>query len=91
MKTKNKSDLRKACSDEEENKRLSVSACRKILGKEAENLSDEKVIEIRDYFYRLAAMTHEDYQSKMNETPVINLEHYKTEKNEKESRYLRTG
>ena len=91
MKTKKKSDLRKVCKDDEENKRLSLSACRKILGEEAESLSDKKVIEIRDYLYRLAAMTYEDYQNKTSEAPVINLEHYKTEKNEKESHYLRAG
>jgi hypothetical protein len=90
MKTKFNTDFRIIKGEEAE--KLSVSQCRKILAEEACELNDEEIIEIRDYFYHLAAITMEQYHSeKTNEPPVINLEHYKTTQDEKESNYLRTG
>lgn len=79
-------------SDEETaNERLSVAQCREILEEEGKELSDARIIEIRDYLYRLAAITWEEYQYRQQEkAKLINIEQHKPSDNEK-SDYLRTG
>jgi hypothetical protein len=81
-----------AQSDEETaNERLSVAECREILQEEGKELSDARIIEIRDYLYRLAAITWEEYQYRQHEkAKLINIEQHKPSDNEK-SDYLRTG
>jgi hypothetical protein len=91
MKAKPKTDFRSLKGGIDE-RRLTIAHCRKVLKEEAEGLSDEEIIEIRDYFYRLASIAMEDYQDeKQTEAPVINLEHYKTTQDEKNSHYLRAS
>lgn len=47
---------------EEEKGRLSIKKCRELLKAESHNLSDEQVLAIRDFMYRLAAISWEQYQ-----------------------------
>ncbi|TDW97147.1 hypothetical protein [Dinghuibacter silviterrae] len=61
----------------EPDEKVSVADCRAILQEEAGDLSDARVIEIRDYLYRLAALAWEQH------------EHEKREY--EKSNYLRTG
>ena len=43
---------------------LSIKACRRSLGKYAQNLDDSEVEAIRDLMYQLAFVMVEDYQNK---------------------------
>lgn len=70
--------------------RLSIAKCREILQDEGQSLSDEEILKIRDYLYRLAAIGWEEYQHKQQQSKVVHLEQYQTHNNE-ESHYLRAG
>ena len=71
--------------------RLSVAECREILQEEGKELSDAKIIEIRDYLYHLAAIGWEEYQHRQQEKATLyNIDNHKPSDNEK-SDYLRTG
>ena len=75
---------------EEVKARLSLAKCRELLKTESSNLSDEQVLAIRDYMYRLAAIGWEQYQYDQQQTKVLHLEERKTTTDEN-SHYLRTG
>ena len=91
MKTKYKTDLRLLKGGQEE-KRLSLAHCRKVLGEEGEKLTSEEILEIRDFFYQLAEITMEQYQyEKSQRATVINLENYNITQDEKESDHLRAS
>lgn len=77
--------------DEEIKARLSVARCRDILQEEGQSLSDEEILKIRDYLYRLAAIGWEQYQyQQQQQAKIIQLEEHKTADHEK-SYYLRAG
>jgi hypothetical protein len=72
-------------------KRLSLVQCRKTLLEEAKELTDEEVIEIRDFLYQLASIAIEHYQNQeTNETPVNNVKKMEVT-HEKENHYLRAS
>ncbi|MBN8852767.1 MAG: hypothetical protein BGO55_03340 [Sphingobacteriales bacterium 50-39] len=77
--------------EETANERLSVAQCREILQEEGKELTDARIIEIRDYLYRLAAITWEEYEFRQQEkAKVITLQQHKLSADEK-SDHLRTG
>jgi hypothetical protein len=90
MKTKFNTNLRVVRG--EEKGKLPITHCRKVLGKEGEKLTDQEILEIRDFFYQLAEITMEQYQHEKSQgATVINLEQNKSTQNEKESNYLRAS
>ncbi|BAV05073.1 hypothetical protein SAMN05421788_11585 [Filimonas lacunae] len=70
--------------------RISIAKCRQILEEEGEELSDEDILKIRDFFYRLAAIGLEEYQYSKQHARLIYLEQHKITENEKGD-YLRAG
>ncbi len=79
-----------AGSDDEGKEKLSVAQCRSILQQQAKGLSDEDIVKIRDFLYRLAAVGWEEYQYRQQQTKIIHLEQHNTDEHEK-SHYLRAG
>ncbi|WP_315816121.1 hypothetical protein [Paraflavitalea speifideaquila] len=75
---------------EEEKGKLSIAKCRELLKEEGRNLTDEQILKIRDFMYRLAAIGWEQYQYQQQQAKVIHLEEHKTVNNEN-SHCLRTG
>lgn len=59
---------------------LSIKACRRSLGKYAQNLDDSEVEAIRDLMYQLAFIMVEDYQNKCSKVVPITAERNKNEK-----------
>ena len=59
---------------------LSIKACRRSLGKYAQNLDDSEVEAIRDLMYQLAFVMVEDYQNKCSNVVPITAERNKNEK-----------
>lgn len=59
---------------------LSIKACRRSLGKYAQNLDDSEVEAIRDLMYQLAFVMVEDYQNKCSKAVPITAERNKNEK-----------
>lgn len=59
---------------------LSIKACRRSLGKYAQNLDDSEVEAIRDSMYQLAFVVVEDYQNKCSKVVPITAERNKNEK-----------
>lgn len=59
---------------------LSIKACRRSLGKYAQNLDDSEVEAIRDLMYQLAFVVVEDYQNKCSKVVPITAERNKNEK-----------
>lgn len=59
---------------------LSIKACRRSLGKYAQNLVDSEVEAIRDLMYQLAFVMVEDYQNKCSKVVPITAERNKNEK-----------
>lgn len=76
--------------NEEDKSRISISKCREILKAEGRNLTDDQILKIRDFMYRLAAIGYEEYRHQQQQTKVIHLEEHKIVNNEN-SHYLRTG
>jgi hypothetical protein len=77
-------------NDDEGKEKLSAVKCRAILQKQAKGLSDEDIIKIRDFLYRLAAIGWEEYQYRQQQAKIVHLAQHKTDKHEK-SHYLRAG
>jgi|RhiMetdeSRZDD1v2_1073273.scaffolds.fasta_scaffold01407_10 hypothetical protein len=75
---------------EEEKGRLSIAKCRELLTAESRNLTDDQIIKIRDFMYRLAAIGYEEYRYQQQQAKVIHLEKH-TIVNYENSHYLRTG
>ncbi len=70
-----------------ENK-VSIAICRKILKEKAKSYTDNQIEQIRDFFYKLAAITYEEYeQRKAN----IILPLTQNETDNEESHYLRAS
>ncbi len=44
--------------------KVSIAACRKILKIKTKEYTDEQVRMIRDFFYRLAVITYEEYEKR---------------------------
>lgn len=59
---------------------LSIKACRRSLGKYAQNLDDSEVEAIRDLMSQLAFVMVEDYQNKCSKVVPITAERNKNEK-----------
>lgn len=59
---------------------LSIKACRRSLGKYAQNLDDSEVEAIRGLMYQLAFVVVEDYQNKCSKVVPITAERNKNEK-----------
>ena len=59
---------------------LSIKACRRSLGKYAQNLDDSEVEAIRDLMYQFAFVMVEDYQNKCSKVVPITAERNKNEK-----------
>lgn len=59
---------------------LSIKACRRSLGKYAQNLDDSEVEAIRDLMYQLAFVVVEDSQNKCSKVVPITAERNKNEK-----------
>jgi hypothetical protein len=77
------------------NEKLDLETCRKILNAGDRKYSDEEIIRITDYLYRLAAIECRFYDQWLNEqteTPIINLQD-ETKKSIPlhQSKYRRTG
>lgn len=77
------------------NEKLDLEPCRKILNAGDRKYSDEEIIRVRYYLYRLAAIECRFYDQWMNEqteTPIINLQD-ETEKSIPlhKGKYRRTG
>jgi hypothetical protein len=90
MRTKFNTSLKVVRSEEKE--KLSIAHCRKVLGKEGENLTDDEILEVRDVFYQLAEITLEQYQHEKSQVAtIIYLEQDKYTQHEKESNYLRAS
>ena len=70
-----------------ENK-ISIAMCRKVLKDKAKQYTDQQVEQIRDFFYKLAAITYEEYEQR-KATIIIPLTQNKTE--HEESHYLRAS
>lgn len=70
-----------------ENK-MSITACRKILKDKAKQYSDEQIGLLRDFFYKLAAITYEEFEQR-KATIIIPLTQNETE--HEESYYLRAS
>ena len=63
--------------DPVKNEKLDLETCRKILNAGDKKYSDEEIIRMRDYLYRLAAIECRFYDQWINEqteTPIINLQ-----------------
>ena len=71
-------------NDDQIKDRLSIAKCREILQEEGQSLSDEEILKIRDYLYKLAAIGWEQYQFQ------VRLQQNKITADE-ESHYLRAG
>jgi len=71
-----------------ENK-ISIIACRKVLKDKARQYTDDQIGQIRDFFYKLAAIVYEEYEQRKS-TIVIPLTQNETKENE-ESNYLRAS
>ncbi len=71
-----------------ENK-ISITSCRKVLKDKAKQYTDEQIGQIRDLFYKLAAIAYEEYEQRKS-TIVIPLTQNETKENE-ESNYLRAS
>ena len=71
-----------------ENK-ISITACRKVLKDKAKQYTDEQIGQIRDFFYKLAAIAYEEYEQRKS-TIIIPLTKNETTENE-ESYYLRAS
>ena len=59
------------------NEELDLETCRKVVNAGDRKYSDEEVLRIRDYLYRLAAIECSFYYQWINEqteTPIINLQ-----------------
>jgi hypothetical protein len=90
MKTRFNTNLRVVIDAEQE--KLSIVHCRMVLGEEGEKLTDEEIVELRNFLYQLAEITMEQYQyEKSQGATVINLEQNKSTQDEKESDYLRAS
>ncbi|MCF8449449.1 MAG: hypothetical protein K9G49_06215 [Taibaiella sp.] len=70
-----------------ENK-VSIAVCRKILKEKAKSYTDYQIEQIRDFFYKLAAITYEEYEQR-KATIIIPLTENKTDN--EESHYLRAS
>lgn len=70
-----------------ENK-ISIAVCRKILKEKAKSYTDNQIEQIRDFFYKLAAITYEEYEQR-KATIIIPLTQNKTDN--EESHYLRAS
>ena len=70
--------------------KLSIAKCRQILQEEGQSLSDEEILKIRDFLYRLAAIGWEEYQHKQQQGKIVHLDQHQTDYYEK-SNYLRAG
>ncbi len=60
----------------DKNEKLDLEICRKILNAGDRKYSDEEIVRIRDYLYRLATIECRFYDQWINEqteTPIINL------------------
>ncbi len=83
-------------ADKKEEK-LSVAACKKILNENGNNYTDEEVLKIRDYLYKLAEIQcrhFKDWQEKQESKIVhLNSNHYETTKSYPlyQGKYRRTG
>lgn len=75
---------------DEEKGRLSVAKCRELLKADNRNLSDDQIIKIREFMYRLAAIGYEEYRYQQQQAKVIHLAK-QTIVNNENSHYLRTG
>ena len=50
--------------------KLSLAHCRKVLNRDGNNYSDEQILEIRDFLYKLATLDYlffQDYLKKQNQ------------------------
>jgi hypothetical protein len=77
------------------NEKLDLETCRKILNAGNRKHSDEEVLRIRDYLYRLATIEcwfYDQWINEQTETPIINLQD-ETEKSTPihPGKYRRTG
>jgi hypothetical protein len=75
--------------------KLDLETCKKILNAGDRKYSNEEVIRIRDYLYRVAAIEcsfHDQWVNEQTETPIINLQD-ETEKSIPlhQGKYRRTG
>lgn len=70
-----------------ENK-MSIASCRKVLKEKAKQYTDRQIEQIRDFFYKLAAITYEEYEQR-KATIIIPLT--QNESDNEESNYLRAS
>ena len=70
--------------------KLPLAMCRQILNSGERKYTDEEVIKIRDYLYRLAAIAAEQAEINAQEAKLISITEDKNQRDE-QSNYLRTG
>lgn len=46
---------------------LSLEKCRELLNKKGKNYTDEQILEIRDFCYKLAEIEYEEYLNKIKD------------------------
>lgn len=53
-----------------ESEKISLNECRKILGEESKNLSDEEILKMRNWLYKFTEITFEFLESKTKEEVI---------------------
>jgi hypothetical protein len=75
---------KKAGTKPNESGRLSLDVCREILNRQDRKFTDEQVIRIRNYLYKLADIAIEEFEwQEKKQCQVINMNEYKKSKDEK--------
>ena len=77
-------------ADSSETTMLPIAKCREILNSDEVKYSDEELIIVRDYLYRLAAIVSEQLETENELAKVISLTEHKNNEYA-QSNYLCTG
>jgi hypothetical protein len=72
--------------------KLPLAKCKELLSTSAAKYTDEQILEMRDWFYKLAAITHDEYIEKAGQTTkIIPINEQSNGTGNEERNYLRAG
>jgi hypothetical protein len=72
--------------------KMPLAKCKEILGSRATRYTDEQILKIRDWFYEIAAMAHEEYFTNSGKpNTVIPINKLPKDTDNEERYYLRAG